>query len=923
MEATTAEDLPRGSTQRMAFEAGQGLSDLPAAFLSENVLHEDVAERRALQRQQRESGELPPGVLQSALRGLAESPTGFLEQRDYRYEDLPERSAQRLAFMGGRALGEVAPYVLVGGGLPASVSRGVGMLPAAAQTGPRQLLGSLAESFARDPRRYGQYELGAVAGAVHGRIGAEALFPGDEQAGYVGEVVGAIINPVGVGVGLFYSGNSAIRSLARMTARGQKADAATIVQQIAKNYNQNPREIAALIREGADLPVPVGAQINSPTLVAIQNTLASRNAGFRQATQSAVQDAYVQIHRQIDSLYAAGANNPNALRMAAKARQSHFENDLLEPMLDTARQRANTRIADMRNATTPQEAQQIQAEQSRIVSEELHNSLRQARTVEEELTNVGLNRLAAAGESLPSDWARRTSQIVDDISSQAIPGESSVDDIITRLYGNEIGPSLLNVLETDPSPRELWNLGKLAGKRAASLRASRQYEEAREYQNLRQAILDDVHSLDTPELESARVFSLALNETYRRSFARTAMPTTEAGQVALSPEQILDRAISPGGARAASNFSDLRDAVRFLESPESILRAETAGSSQEAYLRARASELVDPDTGRVNERRLSTFMDRNASVLAEFPELRDQLSSVREAELLLSRLVRQSDLISRQVVNTETFGRLINSEDPAKAVGQILQENPAQEMRNLAKLARTFGTDERQLIVGRRNPAVEGLKTAILDNVFASSRVGDGVSYSKVLKTLTTPLARDQDSLLDLMIKNRVISREESDRMLGMITRGLEVEIATNNATTLDDFNDLLPPMSMLTDLVSRGMGSVGATNAARRLGVLSGGNAGPSLIIARGGSKATQKLMGLDPQKKVFQIIMEAQTNPQLYAQLMEMPVNTPQQAANALRKVNGALYGAGLTPRFLEEEFEIIANEYYGIFGAELDDQ
>lgn len=928
-EATPITDIPEGSSARMAFRAGQAVGDFPATalarpyFLPESAISEDFAQRQEQQRleqeQQRISLGRPPGVLQAARAGLDTSIINWHIDPQINYEDLPVKSAQRLAFLGGRTLGDVAPGLLLGTGPLVGAARGVSTLPAAEQTFARQMVQPMVQSFAQNPLRHAQYELGAVAGAVHGRMAAEALFPGHEGLGYAGEIVGAIINPVGVGVGLFASGNSAVRSVVRMTKAGQKADAAQIVQQIAKDFNENPTELAAFIREGADLPIPVGAQLNSPTLAAVHNTLARRHPGFRQTTADQVQDAYRDINRQIDALYAAGQNNPQALRVAAEARQKHFENDVLTPMLDEARQTANTRIARMRNATTPQEAQAIQAENSRIVSEELHASLLQARTIESEMTDSALRRLEQIGESVPSNWARRTSEIVDNISNEAIPGEISVDEMASRIYGSEIGRSLLSTLEADPSPRKLWNLGKLAGKRAATARSGGDFEQAREFESLRRTILDDVYDLDTPALEAARVFSRALNDTYRRSFARTALPRTEAGQVALAPEQILDRAVSPGGTRAAANLRDLRSAVAYLGTDEAVLRAELAGRSQEAYLRSRASELVDPDTGRISQNRLDAFMTRNASVLEDFPQLRDQLGSVRETELLVNRLARADDLVSKNVANMETFGRLINSEDPAKAVGQILQNNPEQEMRRLAALARRFGTDERELIRGQRNPAVEGLKVAILDNVFQTSRAADGVSFSRVAQTLNTPLARGQDSLLELMIKNRVINRQEADRMQNMILRGVEIEMATNNATTLDDFNSLMPPMSMMTDLVARGMGSVGATNVARRLGALSSGNAGPSLIIARGGSKATQKLLGLDPQKKVFDIIMEAQTNPQLYAQLMEMPVNTPQQATHALRTINGPLFAAGVSPRFLEEEFEFILGGYTSMFEQE----
>lgn len=883
-----------------------------------------LVERRLATAPEQVPREQMPGVVQAFGSGLSASLLGAPERAIRgvdmpRYQDLPERSAQRLAFMGGRTLGDVAPGLLLTTAPLASAARHVNMLPAVPHGYIRQLFEPMVQSYARNPVRYMQYELGAVAGAVHGRMAAEALLPGHETAGYVGEIVGALVNPVGVGVGLFAAGNSAVRSLVRMTKAGQKRDAAQIVQQIARDFNENPAELAAFIQEGADLPIPVGAQLNSPTLAAVHNTLARRHPGFRQTTADQVQDAYRDINRQIDALYAAGQNNPKALQAAARARQKHFENDVITPRLDLARQNANTKIARMRNATTPQEAQAIQAESSRIVSDELHAALRQARTIESEMTDSALRRLEQIGEAVPSNWARRTSEIVDDISAQAIPGETSVDEIASRLYGSEIGRSLLSTLEVAPSPRELWNLAKRAGSRAATARSAGDFGQARQFESLRQTILEDVYDLATPGLEAARVFSRALNETYRRSFARTALPRTEAGQVALSPEQILDRAVSPGGTRAAANLRDLRSAVAFLGTDDAVLRAELAGRSQEAYLRSRASQLIDPESGRISQNSLDNFLTRNASVLEDFPQLRDQLGSVREAELLINRLARADDLISKNVANMETFGRLINSEDPAKAVGQILQNNPEQEMRRLAAMARRFGTGERELIRGQRNPAVEGLKRAILDNVFQTSRAADGISFVKVSQTLNTPLARGQDSLLELMIKNRVISRQEADRMQNMVLRGVEIEMATNNATTLDDFNSLMPPMSMITDIVARGMGSVGATNVARRLGALSSGNAGPSLIIARGGSKATQKLLGLDPQKKVFDIIMEAQTNPQLYAQLMEMPVGTTQQAAHALRTVNGPLWAAGVTPRFLEEEFEFILGGYATMFEQE----
>jgi hypothetical protein len=438
--------------------------------------------------------------------------------------------------------------------------------------------------------------------------------------------------------------------------------------------------------------------------------------------------------------------------------------------------------------------------------------------------------------------------------------------------------------------------------------------DANLYSALADAMLKDLNTLKNPAYDAARDFSRALNDTFTRTFGKTA---TAQGDVArtgaerLPAEVLVTRAFGQNADVTAMRMNEIEDAVRFArtqydqavqrfgaESPQALQLRDFAKmadqnivsiqDAQSRVMRLLASRTVDPITGRVNAKQLQTFVDENRTMLDKLG-LTNDMTDVVKAELALKRVADTNSTLNTTLRNQTAFGRvLMAGENPTNAVTDLVSSrNPVQGMRRLVQLAQTGGPS-----------AVEGLKSSILDYAFTKAGGADNFNPEAFRRILTDPLAPNKPSLVYMMRANGMISRDEI-RSIGQLTKAMmQVEDALANRRTLE----VMDQTGIVTDFALRMVGG--------GLGKQMVGNQGPTLLAASAGSKVIRDVFDKMPAGMTRATMEAAMRDPALLALMLKKPANNAQSFA-LVRDFTSRLVSSGVLPASMLNYVDAAINE------------
>jgi len=698
------------------------------------------------------------------------------------------------------------------------------------------------------PGTFAAAEAGGVAGAAQGAAVAELLFPGSPGAAITGEIAGGIVNPVGLAARSVQRGVESATTAARSFSRtGREAKAAEVLQNAMRAVGEDPDAVARRLRE-AELPgvsMTSGQKADSPTLLAFETTLASKNPDFDAAMRTSTKENFESLRKLIGQMEASG--DPELLRIAAKTREQYFQR-LLEGRMTAA------------EAQAQQAAQVIggdQAASSTRATQVLEEALGDARKVEKELWG-----------KVPTDERLAGSGIIEahtGVRAGMLPEEplppSFVEQFVARVKdGGGV------------SAGEVQRFRSQMLLKAREARAQKQWGNARIYEDMADGALADLASLPGQAAAEARAWSKALHDRFTRTFAGDALATKGTGADRIAPEAVLERGFGSGGTMASKRFAEMENAAQF--SGKSMI------SEQEDFLRAAAQASVDPQTGTVNPRTLEGFMRKNESLLQRFPALRRDLADAATAEQAFRDVTASTKTASRLIQQRAAFSQVLSNEGPADAVRRIVNsDHPQRDYANLAKLA-------------KRGPqgSVDGLRAATLDYAARSATSSTGeFSFSRYRQVLNQPMSGRGPSILNTMRLHKVMSTEEMSRLNAIIQNAERIERSVASKSRM---GELIGEPDALFDLVVRAVGAnIGGASA---LGQASGA----PLVMAGAGSKAARNLFERVPRTRVMDVMIEAAKNPQFMARLLEKPTS-PKQARELHRQINAFLIQAGLVDR------------------------
>lgn len=779
---------------------------------------------------------------------------------------------------------ELRPYGYLGETFGGSIPFAAAPL-AAARTGFQfgasrvgGFLNRIIDFAAANPLSFTGSEMAGAGGAAAASFAAESFRPGDQGTRAAAEIAGGFFSPTRLVMGTVKGATGSVRlAVSAMSEAGRTTQSAKILQEAMRLGGEDPAAVAMLLRQSGlpGINMTMAQKTGSPALAAVEAKLASESGRFGAEQKKMAEDSLKGIADMITAL--RGTGDPQALATAADLQQRYFRMILAGRLQEAERQAAEAAAAI--TADTPATRAQL----STRASELLDGALRDARTIESEL------------------WSQVPTDIPIKLTNRQGGLFATYDDIRAGLLPREPMPAVVEGTIQDLREAKTTTLGELQRLRSRMLALARaaagqgNANDARIYGNLAEGALNSMNSAFTPgqiggvmrtlgarqeAYDAARGFSRELNDTFTRSFAGNALATTATGADRIPPELMLRRALATGQEAGALRFGEIRDALGFVMrngGPEAAQNFDEMLNLQERMIRLAANEAVDPATGRVSVTRLSRIIQNNEALLDQFPAVRRDLDLAVRGQQRLADLQSVVDAGSRIADQRAAFAKVAKFENPVDAINSVLRGRaPVADFNRIVAVARKGGPD-----------ALAGLRSTIFDHAFekATDQAGE-ISFTRLRNALTSPIGSGQPSLVDLMVRQKVISPPEAANLGKLFDEAQRIEGAL---TSGKDLEALIRAPDALFDLIVRSAGAGMASKLAQY-------TTGRTLIAQSAGSQYARRLFEKLPQARVKDILIKAALDPQFAADLLEKPTSA-SQGLQVARQIHAYLVQAGLT--------------------------
>lgn len=830
-----------------------------------------------------------------------------------------------------------------------------------------RFISAIGESTRKAPLTFLAAEVPAAgaAGVAGGTI--YALDPENKTGRFAGEVTAGLLTPtrvLGQAVSGTYDflKNAGYTSTSGRAMMAQNAAAEQLQRILTESGEDIPKLIRLLEKDlPTAVPSPTAAQkTGSEVLTAMERALGNLNVKFAADTQAQGKEAlraYMLLAERMKNV-----GTPEALTQAAQLRQNLF-NQMLNARLATADANAAQSIVKIRKDTPQARAEigeivksetSLALDNARKVEKMLWNEAVAAVTKPTQVTtytNVPmegaeaqriydrtgrwptvripsnkidfpgvkpentyltfLNRATdAEGATFDTTFPKVVQDIMRDIGPKNLKGAAnSWKYVQASARINDVEPVMTMLPQSYQLSDDVVDVKKLINYRSTLLKEARtaagnnRPDEANLYSSLADAMLDDISKLQNPAFDAARDFSRALNDTFTRTFAKTATyqaDVARTGAERLPAEILVTRAFGRNADVTAQRMTEIEEAVRFLrtryddavakfgpKSEQALMLKPLADMSdqsvvsiqdaQRRILRLAAADTIDPITGRVNPKQLQNFVTQNKGMLDRVG-LTNDLTDAVKAELALKQVGAENSYLNKTLRGQTAFAQVLKGgENPTNAVIDVLNgRSPAMGMDHMMQLAKAGGPD-----------AVAGLKSTLMDYAFTKAGGMDNFDPKAFRAALFTPLGPNKPSLVSLMRQQGLMDFGEVRAINEIIRPMLRIEDALANKKTVEG---VVSGSNVVTDLALRIIGS--------KLGASAAGHSGPgTLVAAAAGSKAMRDVFDKMPAGMTRALIEDAMRDPALLSLLLQKPTNA-SQANDIARSVVGRLVSSGVLP-------------------------
>ena len=243
--------------------------------------------------------------------------------------------------------------------------------------------------------------------------------------------------------------------------------------------------------------------------------------------------------------------------------------------------------------------------------------------------------------------------------------------------------------------------------------------DARVYTRMAKAIADDLGDQDKlaqlngeeltletlSAIDTARAFTKAKADVFKRAFPNKIMADRATGEAFIQPELLYQNILRGTDDETILRLRDIDNAVKMLvndltpgglagDPTEELVASERLGLLSDSYdtvVRALAgSNLVNNQTGEVNQAGIANFLTKNEETLSLMPQLKADLENASTRKTLLDRArLRQEKGLTKIRSSFNNLFSALTGENPHDAINMALNsDKPAAEIRNLTNRLR-------------------------------------------------------------------------------------------------------------------------------------------------------------------------------------------------------------------------------------------
>ena len=479
----------------------------------------------------------------------------------------------------------------------------------------------------------------------------------------------------------------------------------------------------------------------------------------------------------------------------------------------------------------------------------------------------------------------------------------------------------LGEVESDPPTFEQMNNLRgylLEQSRLAASGLTPGMADKRVYDRLAMAVLNDLSDQDKlvqlngeeltletlTAIDTARAFTKAKSDVFKRAFPNKIMANRATGEAFLQPELLYQSILRGTDDETILRLRDIDNAVKMLvndltpgglagDPTEELVASERLGLLSDSYdtvVRALAgSNLVNNQTGEVNQAGLANFLAKNEDTLSLMPLLKADLENASTRKTLLDSARQRKEKGMLKI--RSSFNNLFSSltgENPHDAINMALNsDKPAAEIRNLTNRLRAAARRSEKegpiFVDGKRIeitvPQVEEeLRDAFFQIADESSRpdlasVGAPPDFSKFRSFFFATRGKNEPLIKTLTDKKvGLFSDVERVRLEQLLTAGEGAQKKIANPG-YDIVEELESGTDVLTNLIVRSTGA----GLGQKLSAVLPGNA--TLIAASGGSQAAVKMLDRIPVTDTNKILQKAIQEPEMMALLLEKGLITGER--------------------------------------------
>lgn len=749
------------------------------------------------------------------------------------------------------------------------------------QTLGQGLFGPTVLTAATQPSSYAAGEALIAAGAGVGATIANYMFPSNQTAEMLGQMMGAALRPADMIARLAKTGYTAASSAIKFATSPEEVQ--NVASKIIQQSVDRPGELEAVrgqLSKPSDLlpgaPVPVAKELGKPGVLSLEKALMDKSEQLKDGIAEMISSSQGEIDKQLQQL--RGMGQAEATQKFIQDRVDRLQT-ALNLRMHQAVNEAEAALAKI-SPSSPREA--LNTRMRGIID----LALKDARYQEKELYSM-VDRTQPASIANGKD---KLKEIVSEMNPD--PRISRIKDVPDWLRSSLIGDAKRPAIPTDTTVGNLIDIrSKLLDEiRDTNAGVNPNRNSVRIMGEVADALLKDIKTVDDPNIRVAHTFSKDLNDRFTRGTVGDILGYTGTGELRTDPMTTLENSLKAKGPQGGLAFDHLMNAVGVSTSPgdtrfanfQDITRSYIADQFQRTF----PDGIVKPTTGR-------KFLLDHAEVLDRIPALKADIQNAIQSQ---DKAKFYQDLNQKYIQKFDSAAKnksaatVVLGGDVDRKITSAINNNPDVAMPALLRAA----------VKDPSGQAVAGLRAAVIDNFKAFAKAGGRESLDGV------PIYKGKDMVNYIQSNEswlqRVLTPDQLNSMKTIAKTAKSIENRANAGYPGQKILDESP--HELADLVLSVMGANLSKPFASGMGA-------PMVVAGRFASLARnwgRKFISKIPLANLEGVLTQAMTDRNLFNALVSRPV-TYRQAVIKYKTLKAALYpmvpqAFDQTPFFTQEQ-------------------